>query len=201
MLFADKVTENKDLFLRSVQVIANDLEIKADWLMALMYHESGLNSHIVNSMGCVGLIQFCPVVYRDSWGVSQDFLKNISNVRQLYYVKKYLSAYKGKMKEPIDVFLAAFYPYALVNNKLKKLRWKFGSEKSNDYAKLVKNWNPDFDVNNDGVITSKDYIKYHNEKFKKWSLKTYDYTNKTALFLFMAVILTITILFVILKSK
>ncbi|MBN2664566.1 MAG: transglycosylase SLT domain-containing protein [Bacteroidales bacterium] len=171
LLFENKITENKTKFIGTVIDIAKRLDIDPNWLMALMYHESGLNHKAQNSMGCVGLIQFCPVVYRDTWGISKDYLLNISNVHQLNFVLKYLTPYAGLMKKPIDVFLAAFYPYALKNKKLNDKKWAFGSEKSLDYAKIVKNWNPGFDVNNDGVITSNDYIKYHNSFFQKYGIK------------------------------
>ncbi len=197
MLFEDKIPGTrlaKERFKKHVRAYASALGIKADWLMALMMHESGLRSDVVNSLQCVGLIQFCPVTYRDTWGLSLNYLKNLTPVEQLQYVYKYLEPYAGKMHRPIDVFLATFYPYALTHNKLKDKSYKFGSEKSLSFAKKVKQWNPAFDVDKNGVITSRDYICYHNNYFKKIGLPVVDNIQCNSKLLTVSVVVVILII-------
>ena len=57
MLFEEKVTENKTAFLSKVKEIGRKLLIEPDWLMAVMYKESGLNHRALHSNGgATGLI-------------------------------------------------------------------------------------------------------------------------------------------------
>ena len=166
MLFEDKIGK---IDAEYVKRIARQLGIEPDWLMALMWHESRLNPKAKNSLGCVGLIQFCPKTL-DYLGYTTDQLLNMSFGRQLNVVKQYFNPFAGKMKSPLDLFLATFYPYAL--RKKQDLNYKFGSEKSDTYAKTVRNWNKAFDRDKDGYISMRDYICYHNDYFRKLGLPT-----------------------------
>lgn len=115
MMFGEYIKENRKEFTEKVSDISNELGIKADWLMFVMWFESKLNPQAVNPIsGATGLIQFMPSTAR-SLGTTTDVLKRMNNVRQLDYVLAYLRPYKGKMKRWIDVYLAVFYPKAMGN--------------------------------------------------------------------------------------
>lgn len=115
MNFIEYVKENKKEFALKVTDICNQLNIKPEWLMFVMWFESRLNPQAVNPIsGTTGLIQFMPSTAR-SLGTTTDVLKHMSNVQQLDYVLAYLRPYKGRMKRWIDVYLAVFYPRAMGN--------------------------------------------------------------------------------------
>lgn len=113
MNFIEYVKENKKEFALKVTDICNQLNIKPDWLMFVMWFESKLNPQAVNPIsGSTGLIQFMPSTAR-GLGTTTDVLKRMSNVQQLDYVLAYLRPYKGRMKTWVDVYLAVFYPKAM----------------------------------------------------------------------------------------
>ena len=115
MNFIEYVKENKKEFALKVTDICNQLNIKPEWLMFVMWFESKLNPQAVNPIsGATGLIQFMPSTAR-SLGTTTTVLKHMSNVQQLDYVLAYLRPYKGRMKRWIDVYLAVFYPKAMGN--------------------------------------------------------------------------------------
>ena len=47
-------------FKEKLKQISNEIGVNENSIIKLMKHESGLNSSIKISIGCVGLIQFCP---------------------------------------------------------------------------------------------------------------------------------------------
>jgi hypothetical protein len=115
MNFIEYVKENKKDFALKVTDICNQLNIKPEWLMFVMWFESKLNPQAVNPIsGSTGLIQFMPSTAR-SLGTTTTVLKHMSNVQQLDYVLAYLRPYKGRMKTWVDVYLAVFYPKAMGN--------------------------------------------------------------------------------------
>ena len=64
LLFASRVTENREAFCKKVLDVSDRLGINPDWLMAVMYKESGLNAAAYNAHGgAVGLIQFMPATW------------------------------------------------------------------------------------------------------------------------------------------
>ena len=115
MNFIEYVKENREEFATKVADICNQLNIKPDWLMFVMWFESRLNPQAVNPIsGATGLIQFMPSTAR-GLGTTTAVLKRMNNVQQLDYVLAYLRPYKGRMKRWIDVYLAVFYPRAMGN--------------------------------------------------------------------------------------
>jgi len=173
LLFEEKILSNKELFKEKVKIICKELDIKPDWLMAVMRHESNVNHTAVNDVSnATGLIQFMPSTAK-SLGTSVEALKKMTNVKQLDYVYKYYNLWKksgAEYKEPYHLFLATFYPAALIKNYVSNKNYKFGSEKSDSYAKTVRNQNFPFDLDNDGYISTKDYKTYHNLLFAKYGL-------------------------------
>jgi hypothetical protein len=84
-----------------------------------------------------------------SLGTTTSKLKNMSNVEQLDYVYKYFKKYTGRIKDFTTLYTIVFYPVAVG----KPDNWVFGSEKNMNRAKVVRDWNPGFDINKDRYIT------------------------------------------------
>lgn len=151
MLFEEYVKTNKDAFLAKVRLIANQLGINPEWLMAVMYKESRLNEKAVNSTGgATGLIQFMPSTAK-GLGTTTTALKAMSNVEQLDWVSKYYKPYKNKLTSYPDLYLATFYPAALG----KADSYIIGAKGSK-----VSSQNPGIDLNKDGVITKGEFYDY-----------------------------------------
>ena len=80
LLFEEKVTRNRATFIAKVKSISAKLLIEPDWLMAVMYKESGINEKAVNpNGGATGLIQFMPTTAK-SLGTTTAALRAMSNV-------------------------------------------------------------------------------------------------------------------------
>lgn len=159
MLFEQYVTTNKQAFLAKVKEVSKKLLIEPDWLMAVMYKESGINPQAVNpNGGATGLIQFMPATAK-SLGTSTTALKNMSNVEQLDYVYKYYKPYITKLNSYPDLYMATFFPAAL--------------GKSNDYvlqtsslsAGTIARANPVIDLNKDNKITVGEFHEYCYKQF------------------------------------
>ncbi len=76
-------------FVALVNAFAEEWELNANGLLALMASESGLKPDAENDGGCVGLIQFCPGGGLPGTGKSAAELKAMSRSEQWPYVVKY----------------------------------------------------------------------------------------------------------------
>ena len=110
---------NNPTFKTKLKEISSAIGIDENSIIKLMQHESGLNPSIKNSIGCVGLIQFCP----DKKGGStkrigsqtyslEDLRTNLDT--QMNAIKEFwMSGYKsGKIKKPADLYIYNFFPVA-----------------------------------------------------------------------------------------
>ena len=97
-------------FQEKVENISKDLEINPNWLMAVMYKESGLDSTANNKSWAAGLIQFMPKTLQ-GMKVTREEMLAMSPLVQLDYVKKFYEKNKGydSLK---DLYLEAFFPAA-----------------------------------------------------------------------------------------
>lgn len=171
MFLEEKYTEpDKTQFLHNVKQVATWSKIEPDWLMALMYHESGFNSKIKNSIGCYGLFQFHPT-YHD---VGQ--IKLMTGAEQvLYWYKAYGKPYTGKMKSFYDVCLVNFAPAYL------------GKPNSFVFPNEIYLANKPFDTNKDGKITISEYKAYLRNKYPSLFSEKY-YIEKYAIHFIIAFI-------------
>ncbi|MEM9986123.1 MAG: transglycosylase SLT domain-containing protein, partial [Bacteroidota bacterium] len=89
---ASAVIAEPTIFAGKVREVAQQLEIPAEWLMAVMYAESRFDPAVVNRRGsrATGLIQFMPATAQDL-GVSAAALAQMGAVAQMDYVYRYLS--------------------------------------------------------------------------------------------------------------
>ena len=97
-------------FQEKVESISKDLEINPNWLMAVMYKESGLDSTANNKLWAAGLIQFMPKTLQ-GMKVTREEILAMSPLMQLDYVKKFYEKNKG-YNSLKDLYLEAFFPAA-----------------------------------------------------------------------------------------
>ena len=168
MLFQDKVKQNKDSFLKKVKEISEKLNINPDWLMFLMYNESGLDSTVVNKMGgATGLIQFMPATAKGLCTTTEQ-LRAMSNVEQLDYVYKYFAPYKNRITSAYDLYSICFMPIILGKPDSWVLKTK------NLSAETIARYNPAFDLNKDKQITVAEWKKYLDVKFAKYGVNPFE---------------------------
>jgi peptidoglycan hydrolase-like protein with peptidoglycan-binding domain len=101
-----------DTFKNKLVEVANALGINPDWLATVISFETGgtFSPSIQNPYSnATGLIQFMPSTAK-GLQTTIDALKSMTDVQQLDYVYKYLSAWKGRMHNLDDVYLAIFMP-------------------------------------------------------------------------------------------
>jgi hypothetical protein len=110
---------NNPIFKEKLKQISSEIGISESSIIKLMKHESGLDSSVKNSIGCVGLIQFCP----DNKGGSSKTINgktyNLSDLQddlelQLDAIKEFWSKGKrdGKIKNAKDLYVYNFFPIA-----------------------------------------------------------------------------------------
>ena len=119
----DKVSEkgqkllDNPIFKEKLKEISDAIDIDEKYIIKLMKHESGLDPTIKNSIGCVGLIQFCPggggtkTINGKSYSLEElryDLEAQMDAIKQFW-----MAGYKsGKIKEPEDLYLWNFFPVA-----------------------------------------------------------------------------------------
>jgi hypothetical protein len=110
---------NNPTFKDKLKEVSSEIGVGENSIIKLMKHESGLNPSIKNSIGCVGLIQFCP----DSRGGTTKTIAgktyNLSDLQndlklQMDAIKEFWSAGKrnGKIKNASDLYIYNFFPVA-----------------------------------------------------------------------------------------
>lgn len=143
------------LFEAKVRAIAGRLGFPPEWLMAVMYSESGLRPNAVNpNGGATGLIQFMPATAK--WiGTSTEALRKMNRLQQLDWVETYFRKWGSlvsKVDEFTDLYLLVFYPKALREN------WP----NDRKFSAAVYAQNRGIDLNKDKVLTV--------GEFKDWAL-------------------------------
>jgi hypothetical protein len=108
---------NDPTFKKKLKEISQAINIPESSIIKLMKHESGLNPSIKNSIGCVGLIQFCPGGGRTKTVNGKTYTldelgKNLE--AQMDAIKDFwVSGYqRGKIKRPEDLYIYNFFPVA-----------------------------------------------------------------------------------------
>lgn len=190
MILIDKIKNNTLSFIEEVKDIADFLSIDADWLMFVMYFESRLNPQAKNAYsGAVGLIQFMPSTAKNLGTTAEDLLK-MDNVEQLFYVRKYLAPYAGKIKSLTDLYLCVFFPKAV--------------GKPDDYvlqtdrlsAKTIAQQNSAFDLNSDLAVTKGEIVEYLNRWINKNKIELFASSTGRCSGLFVGIMLFALLLIV-----
>lgn len=118
---------NNPSFKSKLTEISSAIGIDESSIIKLMQHESGLNPSVKNSIGCVGLIQFCPDNKNGTTKTINGKKYSLEDIRtnldiQMQAIKEFWMAgnKSGKIKTPADLYIFNFWPVA--------------AGKSNDYV-------------------------------------------------------------------
>jgi len=164
MIYEEYIKSNKIDFINKVKLICQKLLIQPDWLMLVMYAESGLNPQAVNANGgATGLIQFMPSTAK-GLGTTTKELYNMTNVQQLDYVFKYFAPYAGRIKNVHDLYLVTFFPVALGKPETYIMQTKSLT------PAIIAKANPGIDLNKDLQITVREFKAYVDKYLKKKTL-------------------------------
>lgn len=140
------IENTSDEFKKKVIVIAENLEMDPNFLMAIMSFESGatFSPKVKNKVsGATGLIQFMEKT-AEGLGTTISKLAKMSAENQLDFVEKHFLRFKGKLKTIEDAYMAVLYPKGVGKGKDFVL-FKKGSK---NYSQ-----NSGLDLNGDGEIT------------------------------------------------
>ena len=108
---------NNPTFKKKLKEISDEINIDENAIIKLMKHESGLDPTIKNSIGCVGLIQFCPgggmpkTINGKSYTLDEiryDLEAQMDGIKE-FWSKGHKN---GKIKRPEDLYIYNFFPVA-----------------------------------------------------------------------------------------
>lgn len=152
-------------FKGRVLQIADELKIDPSYLMAAMAFETGesFSPSIRNAAGsgAVGLIQFMPNTAK-ALGTSSDELAGMTAVKQLDYVLKYFSSYKGKLQSLADVYMTILWPRAVGKSDAHVL-----FDKNNVKNPKLYSQNKGVDLDRDGLVTKDEAATKVHQKLLK----------------------------------
>ena len=148
-LFVPDDVQQDTGFMASVETVSSNLGIPSEDLLRAMHFETGgtFSTSIKNPTGsATDLIQFVEPTAK-SLGTSTAELAKMTREEQMVYVEKYLTPYKGRMKDFGDIYMAIHLPVAI--------------GKSNDYViydnqtlrTRAYKQNKGLDANKDGKVT------------------------------------------------
>ena len=168
MVLTDRIPfQDKETFIQKVTEVSALLKVDPDWLMLIMFSESGLKPWAANNIGAVGLIQFMPSTC-DGLGISPGQMAGLSATQQMDYVYKYFAPETGNLKSFFDLYLYTFFPLAIG----KADSWVLKADGLS--AGSVAAANAAFDLNKNNEITVGEFKKY----LKTVYLPTLMLTNK-----------------------
>ena len=104
---------DQPVFKKKVEEVSQGLGINPNWLMTVMFKESGLDSKIQNkSTRATWFIQFMPDTAK-ALGTTVEELKNLSPLSQLDYVEKFYEMNSKKDYSSFkELYLQTFFPAA-----------------------------------------------------------------------------------------
>jgi ElaB/YqjD/DUF883 family membrane-anchored ribosome-binding protein len=148
-LFVPEDVQQDTGFMSSVETVSENLGIPSEELLRAMHFETGgtFSTSIKNPTGsATGLIQFIEST-AESLGTSTAELAKMTREEQMQYVEKYLSPYKGRMKDFGDIYMAIHLPVA-VGKSDDYVIYDNESLRTQAYKQ-----NRGLDTNNDGKVT------------------------------------------------
>ncbi len=115
MIYESRIPDSERVaFTSKVRSIASKYGFRSDWLMIVMYFETGGNFRTTahnSGSSAVGLIGFTSDTAR-TLGTTVGALSAMSRVQQLAYVDKYLSVWKAgsKVSSLTDLYMIVYSP-------------------------------------------------------------------------------------------
>jgi hypothetical protein len=119
------------------------MQIKASWLLNVIYIESRFNRNATNSTGTIGYIQFTPSTLK-GMGLNRA---NFSIDIEFKATVKHISFYKNRIKSYEDLYLAIFFPKALT----KPDSYILATDRFSAYT--IAKSNPILNLNKDSILT------------------------------------------------
>jgi len=160
---------NDPIFKKKLKEISDAINIDEDSIIKLMKHESGLDPTIKNSIGCVGLIQFCPssgaIKTINGQQYSLEDLRNNLEVQMEAIKQFWLEGYKsGKIKKPADLYIYNFFPVAAGKSD------DFVLKTNNTSAQKIASSNPVFNKTLGRPINTPLTVGDLNQYYKKTNM-------------------------------
>jgi hypothetical protein len=160
---------NDPIFKKKLKEISDAINIDEDSIIKLMKHESGLDPTIKNSIGCVGLIQFCPssgpIKTINGQQYSLEDLRNNLEVQMEAIKQFWLEGYKsGKIKKPADLYIYNFFPVAAGKSD------DFVLKTNNTSAEKIASSNPVFNKTLGRPINTPLTVGDLNQYYKKTNM-------------------------------
>lgn len=192
--FSQKLTTSQ---LNKVIEVCNKLGFNPNWLLAVMYFETGrtFSPSVRNQIGSVGLIQFT----RDKKGVEYKtingkryMLSDLAKMtfeQQMNVVYEYYKPYVSKVKSFLDTYLVTFFPAALGKSD------SYVFQTSGLSASLIAKQNPAFDKNKDAQITKSEVLAYFKSLYEKQGFNFDEIDVKKTSTLIGGIVLPIVVFF------
>jgi hypothetical protein len=160
---------NDPIFKKKLKEISDAINIDEGSIIKLMKHESGLDPTIKNSIGCVGLIQFCPssgaIKTINGQQYSLEDLRNNLEVQMEAIKQFWLEGYKsGKIKKPADLYIYNFFPVAAGKSD------DFVLKTNNTSAEKIASSNPVFNKTLGRPINTPLTVGDLNQYYKKTNM-------------------------------
>jgi len=135
-------------FTDAVTAVSNNVDIREEWLYrAIDFETAGSWSTSIKNprSSATGLIQFMGDTAKNL-GTTTDALSKMTRAQQMQWVEKYLSPFKGRMKNFADVYFAIHWPLAIGRDDSFVMY-------STTFNKDAYVANREFDTNGDGTVT------------------------------------------------
>lgn len=164
LLYENYIPQNqRKEAVKKIKDIASLLDINPNDIMIVIFAESRFSTTVKNSIGCVGIIQFCP---DRAGGANKTIggkvyslldIQKMTWVQQLELSYQFWKPYKNYIFDLYDLYLATFYPLAL----RKDDKFIFGIEVSDARARSIASQNPAISKGHKYITKPifRDYIK------------------------------------------
>jgi hypothetical protein len=152
----EEVAADSD-FLTKVETVANNVGVTQEDLLRVIQFETAGSfapDQISGTSSAVGLIQFMPTTAEDLGTTSRD-LALLNRSDQMDFVEKYLTRFKGRMKDFGDLYMAVHFPAAVGKDDDYVVYAKDHKYKGRRQAYAA---NKGMDVNKDGKVTKSEAI-------------------------------------------
>ena len=155
-------------FLEAVKALEDKMGVQRNAILRIMKHETGgtFSTSIKNSIGCVGLIQFCPDQGKNYKTINgkkyfPSDLAAMTGLQQLAVVEEFYKPIFGKAKVVGDLYIFTFLPAAVGKPDDFVLAQKGSKETIGGLSKgAIYTSNTGFDTTKKGYYTVGDVKAY-----------------------------------------
>ncbi len=154
------------------QWLGGEIQFESGWVPDIVYggkrwsELSAAKRAEVEKKWAIGLIQFVPKTRR-GLGVTAEQIARMTTEDQLELVYEYLKPYAGRIRTPIDLAAAVFWPAAIGHGPDYVVGSKDAATK---LRRLAYKWNAALDKNHDGRVTMAEYVRLLRRAGRKWGV-------------------------------